>query len=62
MRYNCTVIKYEVNDMSESKVRVSVYLTEKEKEALQALAQQDLRSMASEARAIIVEKLKLEKK
>lgn len=48
--------------MSESKVRVSVYLTKKEKEALQALAQQDLRSMASEARAIIVEKLELEKK
>lgn len=48
--------------MSESKVRVSVYLTAKEKEALQALAQKDLRSMASEARAIIVEKLELEKK
>ena len=48
--------------MSENKVRVSVYLTEKEKEALQVLAQRDLRSMASEARAIIVEKLELEKK
>ena len=48
--------------MSESKVRLSVYLTEKEKEALQALAHRDLRSMASEARAIIVEKLELEKK
>lgn len=46
----------------ESKVRVTIYLTPAEKLILQRLAQQHLRSMTSEVRAILVEKLKQEEK
>lgn len=48
--------------MVEPKVRVTIYITPAEKLILQRLAQQHLRSLTSEVRAILVEKLKQEKK
>lgn len=48
--------------MTEPKVRLTIYLTPAEKLILQRLAQQHLRSMTSEVRAILVEKLKSEEK
>lgn len=44
--------------MAEDKVRMSIYVTPEEKAALQKLAEKSMRSMASEVRAIIVDKLK----
>lgn len=48
--------------MVAQKVRMTIYITPEEKLILQRLAQQHLRSMTSEVRAIIVEKLKQAKK
>lgn len=39
------------------KVRLSLYVSAEEKKALQRLAEKHMRSMASEARAIIVERI-----
>lgn len=46
--------------MSDEKVRMSIYVTPEEKAALQRLAEKNMRSMASEVRAIIVAKLQEE--
>ena len=48
--------------MAEQKVRMTIYLTPDEKLILQRLAQQHLRSLTSEVRVILVEKLNQEKK
>lgn len=47
--------------MAADKVRISIYVTPEEKRALQKLAERNVRSMASEIRMIIVEKLNQEK-
>lgn len=47
--------------MASDKVRISIYVTPEEKRALQKLAERNVRSMASEVRMIIVEKLNQEK-
>lgn len=48
--------------MTEQKVRMTIYITSEEKLILQRLAQQNMRSLTSEVRAILVEKLNQEKK
>lgn len=58
MMYNSVKIHNEVIFVTENKVRMSIYVTPEEKAALQKLAEKSMRSMASEVRAIIVDKLK----
>lgn len=56
--YNSVKTHNEVIFVTQSKVRMSIYVTPEEKLALQKLAEKNMRSMASEVRAIIVAKLK----
>lgn len=46
--------------MTDNKVRMSIYVTPEEKAALHKLAERNMRSMASEVRTIIVERLRQE--
>lgn len=46
--------------MTSNRVRLSIYITPDEKDALQKLAKTNMRSMAGEVRALIVERLKEE--
>ena len=58
--YNSIRIINEVTKMTSNRVRLSIYITPDEKDALQKLAKTNMRSMAGEVRALIVERLKQE--
>lgn len=47
--------------MTSNRVRLSIYITSEEKDALQKLAKTHMRSMAGEVRAMIVERIEKEK-
>ena len=59
--YNSIRIINEVTKMTSNRVRLSIYITPDEKDALQKLAKTNMRSMAGEVRALIVERLKQER-
>lgn len=59
--YNSIRIINEVTKMTSNRVRLSIYITPDEKDALQKLAKTHMRSMAGEVRALIVERLKQER-
>ena len=61
MMYNNSRIINEVTKMTSNRVRLSIYITPDEKDALQKLAKTNMRSMAGEVRALIVERLKQER-
>lgn len=61
MMYNNSRIINEVTKMTSNRVRLSIYITSEEKDALQKLAKTHMRSMAGEVRALIVEQLKQER-
>lgn len=59
--YNNSRIINEVTKMTSNRVRLSIYITPDEKDALQKLAKANMRSMAGEVRALIVERIEKEK-
>lgn len=59
--YNSIRIINEVTKMTSNRVRLSIYITPDEKDALQKLAKANMRSMAGEVRALIVERIEKEK-
>lgn len=61
MMYNNSRIINEVTKMTSNRVRLSIYITSEEKDALQKLAKAHMRSMAGEVRVLIVERLKQER-
>lgn len=61
MMYNNSRIINEVTKMTSNRVRLSIYITPEEKTELQRLAKANMRSMAGEVRALIVEQLKQER-